>query len=256
MCIRKMKMKKIYVLAMILVSFFSVSVFAFQSNEERINNYVSVLESGDQGVQEQMLNRLQWSGLSDPALFDVVEKRLLEHYNQDNPNGHLISLMSFHARALGYSGNEKYRSTLAEVAQNATDNKVRKHAKKALSDLTRWAQWLATLPQNVSVEAGQSIEVATYLHMLNVDNAFVQRLAARAIFHEKQRDKALIAKAVELIRARYLETGLDGETEDTIAWLCKAIGVAGSSDEQAFLAQVAENSPSPKIAKYAGKYSR
>lgn len=247
-------MKSVRILAFVAASMFSVSAFAYQSNAERISSYVKTLETGNVESQELMLNRLQWSGLSDPALFDVVEQRLLKHYQQDL-NGKNINLMSYHVRALGYSGNEKYRSTLAEVSQNADDSKVRRHAKKALTDLSRWSQWLSKLPESVEEKPGQSIETATYLQMLNVDDAYVQRLAARAIFHEKNRDRALLQKAVELVKSSYMNSGLDGETEDTIAWLCKAIGVAGDEQQRAFLRQVADESPSRKIAKYAGKYS-
>ncbi|GGB80917.1 hypothetical protein GCM10011352_03280 [Marinobacterium zhoushanense] len=228
------------------------SAAAFQTNEERIANYVSLLGSNNYDQQQKMLSRLQWSGLSDPALYDVIEQRLLAHQQTDDRA--LAGLMAHHARALGYSGNEKYRPTLALVSEQASDSKLRSHAKRALGDLSAFSGWWALLPGQPTPAPGQSIESATYMQMLNTDNVFVQRLAARAIFHERIADAGLLKRSAELIQEKYLDVGMDGETEDTIAWLCKAIGQNAAAQYRSFLADVAEKSPSRKVAKYARSY--
>lgn len=97
------------VLALLLNS----AAYAFSSDEERIDHYLSILNSGHHDSQETMLSRLQWSGLSDPRLFDEIERRLLQHYH--GPDMSLMSLMAHYVRALGYSGNEKYRSTITKA---------------------------------------------------------------------------------------------------------------------------------------------
>ncbi|MBV1788278.1 hypothetical protein KQ940_09440 [Marinobacterium sp. D7] len=247
-------MKRIKLILALVAVCMAQQVAAFQTNEERIASYVSQLGGNNHEQQQQMLSRLQWSGLSDPALFDVIEQGLLEQYQADDRT--LTGLMSHYARALGYSGNDKYRQTLALVSEQASDSKLRSHAKRALSDLTRFSEWWSLLPGQPTPEPGQSIEVATYMQMLNTNNVFVQRLAARAIFHEHIADAGLLKRSAELIEEKYLDGGMDGETEDTIAWLCKAIGQNAATRYRDFLAQVAEKTPSRKIAKYAGSYVR
>lgn len=247
-------MKRLQLMLMLLALSFIPKAFAFQTNAERIESYLHILESSDNDEQEQMLSRLQWSGLSDPALYDVIEQRLLQQYQV--MGGATSGLMAYHARALGYSGNEKYRQTLQLVSEQAANAKLRSHAARALTDLDKFSGWWSLLPAQPAQAAGQSIEAATYLQMLNTDNVFVQRLAARAIFHEGTDDEELLERAAELIRAGYLESGLDEEAEDTIAWLCKAIGQNAAASYRSLLADVADRSPSGKIAKYAGKYAK
>lgn len=247
-------MKSVRFILTLLIVCLSLPAMAFSSNAERVDSFVKLLNSSDYKGQEQMLNRLQWSGLSDPALFDVIEKRLLEHYKVQGLDSSIRKVMAYHVRALGYSGNDKYRATIAEVRQNAVDSTVKKHAKKALTDLSRWSQWHSLMTLEPIPTAGQSIEVATYLQMLDTENVYVQRLAARAIFHERITDSQLLNKAVEIIRSQYMDGGIDGQAEDTIAWLCKAVGLNAPSQYRAFLSEVSEQSPSRKIAKYALKY--
>jgi hypothetical protein len=249
-----MEVKSVNLILAAVLSLFSCLALAYPTNAERIEGYVQILESGGDRSQQEMLNRLQWSGLSDPALFDVIEKRLLQRYQECCLSGDAIDLIAYHVRALGYSGNEKYRATLDEVKQNAEHGALKRHAGKALVDLPRWDKWLALLPAPVMAASGQSIETATYQQMLDVDNIFVQRLAARAIFHEQNRDAVLLEKAVALVEASYMNANLEEEAEDTVAWLCKAIAVAGTSEQHAFLLRVAEQTPSRKIAKYAKKH--
>lgn len=248
-------MKNLRLIMLLLSVLFSQAAMAYGSNEERIDRFIELLNSGDYAAQEEMLNRLQWSGLSDPALFDVVQGHLLTHYQDDSAAPDLTSLLSYQVRALGFSGNERYRQTITEVSQNAASSKLRKYARKALSDLSKFSQWLSLLPPAVTPVEGQSIESATYLAMLSVENTFVQRLAARAIFHERIGDPVLLERAEAIIRSHYMNPDLDAETQDTIAWLCKDLGQNGKTQYSIFLAEVADKTPSRKIAKYAGKYT-
>lgn len=247
-------MKNMLLALLILVAAISQPAWAFENNQARIDHYLQVLNSQDRDQQQQMLSRLQWAGLSDPALFDVIEQRLLDHYSDNNSR--MAGLMAHHARALGYSGNEKYRPTLALVSREAGSPKVRSHATRALADLDKFSAWWALLSEPEGSVEGQSVEAATWLQMLHTDNVFVQRLAARAIFHEKRTDPVLLEQAAALVEQGYMNDSMDGEAEDTLAWLCKALGENDRARYRPLLQQVAEHSPSAKVVKYARKYSR
>jgi len=218
-------------LGLVLTLFLNTATYAFSSDEERIDYYLGVLDSGHPESQETMLSRLQWSGLSDPRLYDEIERRLLEHYQ--GPDMSLMSLMAHHVRALGYSGNDKYRSTITKVYEDGAHGRLRKHAKKALRDLNLYSDWIQIV-QNSSLDtSGKSVEVGTYLKMLHADDVHVKRLAARAIFHEKLTDKYLIDTAAKNLSAMYMQEGLDAQGQDTAAWLCKAIAKSKDAEHNA-----------------------
>jgi len=247
-------MKKFGIALLVWAATFSLPGQAFENNAERIDYYLQILNGRDTAQQQQMLSRLQWSGLSDPALYDVIEQRLLAHYGDMNRK--VSGLMAHHARALGYSGNEKYRKTLELVSQDAENSKLRSHAAKALMDLNRFSGWWELLAEPPVQAEGQSIEAATYLQMLNTDNVFVQRLAARAVFHERIQDPLLLERMAALVEAQYLSPAMEGEAEDTLAWFCKALGENAQARYQPLLQKVAAQGASAKVAKYARKYSR
>ena len=229
---------------------------AFSSVDEQIDSYLEVLERGGHTIKVQMLQRLQWSGLSHPRLYDAIEKQLLEHYRESEYNKQPLAILALQARALGYSGNEKYRATLAEVRQNAGHLKLRGHADTAIQQLPRFRDWQALIQASDYPVEGKAVEIGTYMRMLSVENPYVQRLAARAIFHERRQDAELLALAASRLESGYLDPQLSGATQDTLAWLCKALGHSGSLIYQDLLASVARDSPHDKIKKHAARYAQ
>ncbi len=167
-----------------------------------------------------------------------------------------LNLASYQIRSLGYSGNEKYRSVLTLVSNKAASSKLKRHARKALIDLDQFITWNKLIADTKVVSEGKSAEVTSYMKMLTVDEFFVQKLAARAIFHEQILDQDLLDLAAENLKYLYLKEGLDGEWQDTASWLCKAIGQSGKPTYLDLLSTVAADSPYRKIQKYARKYGR
>jgi hypothetical protein len=230
--------------------------FAFDTVDEQIDHYLDVLANDSDPNKIEMLERLQWSGLTDPRLFDKIAEGPEKEYLRDDLNRSSIGVLSHQIRALGYSGNEKYRNILEEIKKSAVSNKLKKHAKKALVDLNKFKGWNNLIAaSNLSV-SGKSVEVTTYMKMLNVDDVFVQRLAARATFHEKQQDPDLLALIAEKLKASYLQSGLDGEAQDTTAWYCKALGENGFRDYGDLLSDVVKNTPYKKVKRHASKYTK
>jgi hypothetical protein len=58
------------------------------------------------------------------------------------------------------------------------------------------------------------------------------------------------------LSASYRLDGLDGETQDTMAWYCKALGQNAIDQYNDLLTQVKDNTPYKKIKKWASKYAR
>ena len=229
-------------------------LLAFATLDEQVDYYLEVLERGGYTIKLQMLQRLQWSGLSEPRLFDAIEKQLLEHYHESEYNKQPLAVLAHQARALGYSGSEKYRATLVEVRQNAGHSKLRSHANTALQQLPRFRDWHLLIEASDFPVEDKAVEIGAYMKMLSVENPYVQRLAARAIFHERRQDSELLALAASRLESGYLDPELPAAAQDTLVWLCKALGQSGGLTYQDLLAKVVIDSPHEKIKRQAEKY--
>lgn len=225
------------------------NAIAFENKEAQIDFVLNQMQSASQDRKEQILERLQWSGLSDSRLYDVFETDLLAHYQEKYPEDEQASLMAYEVRALGYSGNLKYQKTLSLLASEAQNSRLKRHAKKAKRDLELFNEMQRKLAQVALENEGLSFEAWTYMRMLETDDSFTQRLAARAMYHEHQSNKALLSLAAEKLKAVYMDESLDKQEQDTAAWISKVL--KQHSGYETFLKEVAENTPHRKISRYA-----
>ncbi|HSG92189.1 MAG TPA: hypothetical protein VK999_00660 [Methylotenera sp.] len=228
---------------------FSSLIQAFETDQQRIEHKLQILDSGSVEQKEQMLERLQWSGLSDPLLFDRLEKDVLAAQEEKYFERDVLSVLAYEVRALGYSGNPKYQPTLQLLANKAENSKLKRHAAKAKTDLVQFQTIQNKLAGATITDAELPAEVVSYIKLLETNDAYAQRLAARVIFHEQQTEPALLEVAAAKLEAMYMVTSLDKMTQDSAAWLCKALKQA--SGYESLLQKVAAETPHKKIRKYA-----
>ena len=239
---------------LMVLAILSSPVFAFATVDEQIDHYLKTLSKTNVSGKVKMLERLQWSGLTDPRLYDVIEGNVLEQYLRDDLTKNENKVLSHQIRALGYSGNEKYKATLELVKKEGYQRRSRGHAKKALADMNRFGPWNKLVDESNFTAEGKSAEVVTYMKMLNTDSPSIQKLAARAIYHEEQDDHDLLTLTADKLKAMYLKEGLDREAQDSAAWLSKALGQNGGEEFVTLLIEVVEKTPYKQIRKHAAKY--
>lgn len=244
--------KMFYLLFSLLIAF---PAYAFQSQAERAEYYLKVFNTYNLDAKVRMLDRLEWSGLSDPLLFDSLEEALLGVALKENISRNEIKLSAHTIKALGYSGQEKYRESINLIREKTSSSKLSRYAGLAAEDLNKFAQWHEHINEVDMVLEGKSIEVIIYMKMLNINDIQLNKLAARAIFHERRKDTDLLALAAEKLQHYYLDSSLGSEGQDAAAWLCKAIGQSGNIVYSDLLNEVAVNSPHRKIQKYARKFA-
>ena len=232
----------------------SMNVSAFESTDEQIDHYLGILDSNDADAKILMLKRLQWSGLSNPRLYNHIEQQLLSKVFMGSLKKVDANIVSHQIRALGYSGNAAYRETLQQVVGESSRSQHVRHARQAIIQQEQFSRWIKLISESDIDTKGKNIEISNYMRMLDTDNVLVQRLAARAIFHENIRDYDLIALCANELSNLYLLDALDGEGQDTAAWLSKAIGQSGFSDFNELLNDVVENTPYTKLRKHTLKY--
>ena len=249
-------MKIMHRVAGLILMLLSGQVSAYETADEMIDDKLRILSGSDESAQIEMLQRLQWSGLTDERLFDRIADIPETEYRNEEMNRSEYNLLSHRVRALGYSGNDKYRSLLEVIQAEAGYRRLRGHARKAQADLDRFQRWNQMLADSDFSVSGKSYEVATYMKMLHIDDPAVQRLAARATYDELQQDADLLDRIAANLKAVYLQEGLSAEAQDTAAWYIKALYRNALGKNQELLQVVAQNTPYKKIRKYALKYSQ
>lgn len=119
-----------YLLLAIFTLLFSATSQATDSVSQR---YIDQLSSGDKVIIKQVAVNIYRTGLNDTEVLDVSAEVLLERYPTAVDSD--IDTLAWLSKALGSSGNPRYHTTLKEVANSNAHGKLRKYAKKALSQV-------------------------------------------------------------------------------------------------------------------------
>ncbi|MCP4390043.1 MAG: hypothetical protein GY802_17245 [Gammaproteobacteria bacterium] len=230
----------------------SLPAYAFNTVDEQIDQYLKVLAADNHQATLYMLTRLKWTAITDPRLYDEIAKSPLNHYLTKKLDKVTLSDAAHKIRALGYSGNPKYRDTLSTIMNNSPNKKLRAHSQKALVDLDRFERWNRQINEADAAVQGKSVEITTYSKMLNVQDTLVQRFAARAIVDASLRDSDLLDAVAEKLKAMYADPGLDKREQDTAAWFVKALGQSGKY--RSLLTEVNQSTPHNKLKKHSIRY--
>lgn len=237
---------------LVLLLVLSLPAAAFDTVDEQIDHYLGVLSDSQLAARVSMLKWLKFTAITDPRLYDEIEKAPLLEYQNKKLDKVTLSDVAHKIRALGYSGNPKYRDTLITIQNDAPNKRIRGYATKALSDLGKYTHWNKLIADSDPGVEGKSAELTTYFKMLNTDDPFVQHLGARAIFEERHRDSDALELIAGKLQALYAVPGLDGQRLDTAAWFIKVLGQSG--DYRDLLTTVNQNTPHKKLKKHSIKY--
>lgn len=238
--------------ATLLLLFLSLPGWAFDTVDEQIDHYLGILASDNHSAKVEMLKRLKWTAITDPRLYDEIEKAPASQGLAKKLDKLTIADLAYKIRALGYSGNPRYQQTLSNISNNAKIKKLRGHATKALVDLQRFERWNRLINEAEIGQQGKSVEITTYLKMLNVEDTLVQRFAAKAIVDGAMQDEDLLNEVAAKLQGLYTDPALDKRTQDTAAWYIRALGQSG--DYRDLLTVVNQNTPHKKLKKYSIKY--
>lgn len=100
-----------------------------------VSRYVKLLRSGNLRSKTDAGKLIVKEGVRDTAVLDVVEQELLKGYLASGDDRAAVDAMAWLCKALGASGNGKYRGTLQTVAQKAPHRKLQKYAEQSLGQL-------------------------------------------------------------------------------------------------------------------------
>jgi cell division protein YceG involved in septum cleavage len=223
-----------------------------QAAPETPEEFVKVFQSGGQLEQEKAAQSLEWTGISSPQLFDLIEAAALKSLPQATDKV-TINYVAHLTKALSYSGNEKYRATIEKVIAEAPHKKLRKHAQQALPTLAVYAKLNPLIaPQSWPTSAHPSLN-QRLANMLKSDNTELIRAAAKRIHSSQDYQPELMALLNGIIEKNY-QQALDRERLDALAWVTRAIAGSRNLQYKPTVEKVANAAADKKLRKYATKY--
>jgi TolB-like protein len=95
--------------------------------------YIQKLQSPNLKDQIWAAKKIIKDGVTDPAVFDVLEKQLLVMYNENTRDRNHVDTVAWMLKALGAPALPQYKPILAQIAREAESRKVKGYAQKALS---------------------------------------------------------------------------------------------------------------------------
>jgi hypothetical protein len=236
------------IFATLLFAMFVAGAAHAATVDEDVNRYVQIFD-GSASVPTEAVESLAWMGLSDPRLFDVIERRVLQDAEAARNDRRKKNEIGLFIRGLGFSGNPKYLPTIRAYLQ---DVGYARDAKKAMADMQDYEQWNPVISRRAGFDPQYSDEVNRILNMLRADDFMLKRIGAKRVYFRNKED-VLLNVLEQQVRSNYTRNDSDDEVIDVIAWQVKALGSAKQEKYRPLLQEVAAQAKNSKIAKYASK---
>jgi hypothetical protein len=99
------------------------------------DRYIDQLVNGDLETKKVAAESMYRIKEKDREVLDVAAEVLLQNYNEESGSKTAIDTYAWVCKALGVSGDGKYRGVLTEVSVDAENKKLRKYCKKAMKGL-------------------------------------------------------------------------------------------------------------------------
>jgi len=235
---------KIFI-TLLTACFLSGSVHA-ASLDDDVQRYAQVFADG-KSVQTELVESLAWMGISDPRLFDLIERRVRDEAEQSRYDRSKKNEIAYLIRALGFSGQTKYAPVLEQFL---SDPVYARYAKNALEDMQNYRKWNPVISNRASFNPKYSDDVNRILNMLRAEDFLLKRIGAKRVYFSNK-DAVLLDTLANEIRASYTRDDADSEVIDAIAWMVKALGAAKQAQYAPLLQEVVAQAKNRKIIKYA-----
>lgn len=201
--------------------------------EEDLQYYIGLLGELNPRTQATEFEALSGMGLSDPRLFDAVEKRLLADCEGVREIREDRARVAWYFRALGFSGQEKYQPTLSRFTEDKT---YRNYALSALRDMPQYAKWNPVISDRSKFDPKLNDDANRIMNMLRSDDHFLQRVGAKRAFLTHEREPAVAGLLAEQLAASY-KTAKDSDSVETAGWLLNALD-RGSEGRNALIREI------------------
>ncbi len=231
----------------ILVALFLSTAGQAATPADELASY-SAIFSGDVSQHSDAADTFAWMGLSDPRLFDIIEKRLLADHAAARGDRHEKNRVARYIRSLGFSGQEKYTATLQMFL---TDKVYERYAKAALEDMQNYRRWNPIISNRATFDPAFSDDANRVMNMLRADDLFLKELGAKRVYFGVH-DAVVLELLAKQVQDFCFTPG--GEhLGDAKAWLVKGLSSAKQEKYRELVLTVAKTAPEPAVVKHAKK---
>lgn len=211
--------------------------------------------AGDVKQIRAAIDKLEWSGISDPSVFDVAAERLKANYTSQSSSA--LEQNAWLAKGIALSGNPKYQPLFDEIlAMRTRKRKLRNYVELASQQLAINQRWNPVIAKDNHLAASQAeLDRLRIKNMLDSQVPDLASAGARRIYYQHKTDVELVDTVHKILAAQY-KSSSNREHLDAMAWICRTLGESGNITYKATLEQIAkDNAAHKKVRKYAEKYA-
>lgn len=239
------------IIGMLMASLLGMITMAAQANQQleaEIKTYTAAFTSGSFAQMKDVLDELEWKGISDTRLYDAM----LEQFNKSKANTDKAGLdqTAYLARGLARSGNDKYKKVIEDELAKEPHKKLVRHYTNALEEFAVYARQNAIISANL--ENAKDIHVQRVRNMLGSDQPEIMVIGAKRVYYAHYTDKELLDLTAKRLQDVYASAD-DNASIDAAAWLCKALAKSGMAGYKEVLTKVADTATNKKLKKYASQ---
>jgi hypothetical protein len=231
-------------------SMFGYAESSLDTEKKQIKEYMS----GNAAQIKKGIDLLEWTGISDPTIFDPMMERLKSNFMDSSKMG--IETNAWLAKGIALSGNVQYKAELEAIFQSEAHKKLRKHVRTAIVRLDQFTVWNPIISANNSSAKNQTeLDDIRLMNMLNSRRGDLLGTATRKIYFNYVSNTKYTDLISEELRSNYLTASTDDEV-DAYSWMCRTLAETGNKAYKPILDEVASNPKThKKLAKYATKYA-
>lgn len=245
---------------LLLLSVFNcVSAFADFAKDEaaEIQGYIDIMQSQSIQSQRDVCNELQWKGISDVRLYDLIQAKLETALASPDVkrNRELIETAAWYAKGLGSSGMDKYLATLQKMADK-NQKKLMRYAHEGIEKIGKYKKWNPIISNRKNFREGESLQDNRFANMLKSDDWELKIIAAKRIHYDHVYNEYLLDILRDELLSSYPTADINHLRIDGFKWMVKSL--AGSRNRKYYdsLKEVANNVKHPKLSRYTAKIIR
>ncbi|HTF86466.1 MAG TPA: hypothetical protein VL987_17915, partial [Cellvibrio sp.] len=173
--------------------------------------------AGDIAQVRAAISKLEWTGISDPEIFDVAAERLEANYTAQSSAA--IELNSWLAKGLALSGNPKYQPLFDKVlAMKTRKRKLRGHVEIASQRLAVNQIWNPVITKDNHLAQSQAeLDRLRIRNMLHANLPDLVSAGTRLVYNHHKTDVELMDEVHKILAAQY-KNSTNPEHLDAMAW--------------------------------------